>query len=130
MRDLLVDHLNTQNLGEFTLSRELPWSSSGTPLYLKNSKKIYVDLAQTADEPLLSALDGLVISDTITTVRLYFSNDAKVLPPGYSNLIATLKAAKDTDLITEVRRRECAVATEFEEDQLVTTVEYRFINLT
>jgi hypothetical protein len=130
MRDQLIEHLNGVNLGEFILSRELPWSSSGTPLYVKNAKKIYVDLMETSNDPLLSTLDGLVLTNTVNIVRLYFSNDAKILPAGYQEAVSLLKAAKDTDLITGAQRRECLVSTEFIEDLLVTTVEYRFTNLT
>jgi hypothetical protein len=130
MRDQIIEHLNDENLGEFILSRELPWSSSGTPLYVKNAKKIYVDLEETTNDPLIATLDGLTISNTVSIVRLYFSNDAKILPAGYQDLITIFKAAKDTDLITGSSRRECLISTEFIEDLLVTTVEYRFTNLT
>jgi hypothetical protein len=130
MRDQLIQHLNDQNLGEFLLSRELPWASSGTPLYVKNAKKIYVDLEQTTNDPLIGTLDGLVITNTVNVVRLYFSNDAKILPAGYNDAISVLKNAKDTDLITGAQRRECLISTEFIEDLLVTTVEYRFTKLT
>lgn len=130
MRDQIIEHLNGQNLGEFILSRELPWSSSGTPLYVKNAKKIYVDLEETSNDPLFATLDGLTFTNTVSIVRLYFSNDAKILPAGYQDAVAILKAAKDTDLITGALRRECLISTEFIEDQLITTVEYRFTKLT
>lgn len=130
MRDQLIEHLNDENLGEYVLSRELPWSSSGTPLYVKNAKKIYVNVEQTTTDPLFGTLDGLSFSNTVTSVSLYFSNDAKILPASYQELMTTLKAAKDTDLITGSIRRECLISSEFIEDLMVTTVEYRFTKLT
>lgn len=130
MRAEIIEHLQGQNLGNFTLSLELPWSSSGEPLYRKNAKKIYVDRTQYSTDPLISTLDGTNITNTIYTVRLYFSNDAKQLPPSYDDLITTLRAAKDTTTITGVSRRDVVVTTDFEEDVLVTELEYRFTKLT
>jgi len=130
MRTELIEYLQGQNLGAFVLSQELPWGSSGEPLYTKNAKKIYVDKTQYSTDPLISTLDGLNITNTIFTVRLYFSNDAKQLPPSYDDLITTLRAAKDTTTITGVSRRDVTVSSAFEEDVLVTELEYRFTKLT
>jgi hypothetical protein len=130
MRTEIIEYLDDQNLGGFLLSRELPWSSSGEPLYTKNAKKIYVDKTQYSTDPLISTLDGLNITNTIFTVRLFFSNDAKQLPPSYDDLITTLRSAKDTSTITGVSRRDVVVSSAFEEDVLVTELEYRFTKLT
>ena len=130
MRTELIEYLQGQNLGTFVLSQELPWSTSGVPLYTKNAKKIYVDKTQYSTDPLIATLDGLNITNTIHTVRLYFSNDAKQLPPSYDGLIATLRSAKDASTITGVTRREVEVTSEFQEDLLVTELEYRFTKLT
>jgi hypothetical protein len=130
MRTEIIEYLDDQNLGGFLLSRELPWSSSGEPLYTKNAKKIYVDKTQYSTDPLIATLDGLNITNTIFTVRLFFSNDAKQLPPSYDDLITTLRAAKDTSTITGVSRRDVVVSSAFEEDVLVTELEYRFTKLT
>ena len=130
MRTELIEYLQGQNLGAFVLSQELPWSSSGVALYTKNAKKIYVDKTQYSTDPLIATLDGLNITNTIHTVRLYFSNDAKQLPPSYDDLITTLRAAKDASTITGVTRRDVVVTSDFEEDLLVTELEYRFTKLT
>jgi hypothetical protein len=130
MRTEIIEYLDDQNLGGFLLSRELPWSSSGEPLYTKNAKKIYVDKTQYSTDPLIATLDGLNITNTIFTVRLFFSNDAKQLPPSYDDLITTLRSAKDTSTITGVSRRDVVVSSAFEEDVLVTELEYRFTKLT
>lgn len=130
MRTEIIEYLDDQNLGGFLLSRELPWSSSGQPLYTKNAKKIYVDKTEYSTDPLIATLDGINITNTIYSVRLYFSNDAKQLPPSYDDLITTLRAAKDTTLITGVSRRDVVVTSSFEEDVLVTELEFRFTKLT
>ena len=130
MRTEIIEYLQGQNLGAFVLSQELPWSTSGVPLYTKNVKKIYVDKTQYSTDPLIATLDGLNITNTIFTVRLYFSNDAKQLPPSYDDLITTLRSAKDASTITGVTRRDVDVSSAFEEDLLVTELEYRFTKLT
>jgi hypothetical protein len=129
MRQQILDYINTLSLGSFSLSQELPWSSSGTPLYLSNIKKIYVDRNQFTNDPLLSTLDGLIINSEITSVKVYFASDAKLLPANYDTLVSNIKLAKDVSTIEGVNRRECDVLTTFENDTLVTEFEFRFTKL-
>ena len=129
MRQQILDYINTLSLGSFSLSQELPWSSSGTPLYLSNIKKIYVDRSQFTNDPLLSTLDGLIINSEITSVKVYFASDAKLLPANYDTLVSNIKLAKDVSTIEGVNRRECDVLTTFENDTLVTEFEFRFTKL-
>jgi len=130
MRTELVEYLDGENLGGYVLSRELPWSSSGQPLYVKNAKKIYVDKTNYTTDPLITTLDGRSIANTIYSVRLYFSNDAKQLPPSYDELIEVLRTAKDASTITGVQRRDVIIETSFQEDLMITELEYRFTKLT
>ena len=125
MRSLLVDYFNSLNLGSFLLTQELPWSESGTPLYLKNPKRIYVDVTQFASEPLTVGLNGQHISQEVATVRVYFSADAKQLPADYEQVVSDLKLGRDIQ-IDGVFRRECEVSTDYENDMILTTLEFRF----
>jgi hypothetical protein len=129
MRQELVNYIGTQNLGGFILSTELPYSSSGTPLYIKNVKRIYVDRTEYSNEPLITTLGGTQIDSEIASVRVYFASDAKQLPPNYDTVVTSLRAAKDTSTITGVSRRECIISTTFEEDLLVTELEFRFTTI-
>lgn len=129
MRQELLDYIGYQGLGSFSLSQELPYDSSGVPLYIRNVKKIYVDLAQYNDDTLIKTLDGAHVYNEITSVKVYFTADAKQLPANYESLISLLKGAKDADTITGANRRECLVSTSFQEDLLVTELEYRFTKL-
>ena len=126
MRQQLIEYFGTLNLGTFFLSQELPFSSSDVPLYIKNAKRIYVDRTQFSNEPLITTLDGQQVDSEIASVRVYFSADAKQLPPSYDDAIRSLRAAKDTATITGVSRRECLINTSFQEDLLITELEYRF----
>ena len=130
MRQELVDYIGGLNLGQFILSQELPFSSSGTPLYVKNPKRIYVDRTQFTTEPIVQTLNGLNISNEIASVRVYFSTDAKQLPPSYDDAIVDLKAAINEIDTSGYQRRECLISTSFEEDLLVTELEFRFTKLT
>lgn len=129
MRQQLVDYIGVQNLGGFILSQELPYSSSGTPLYTKNPKRIYVDRTQFSNEPLIATLNGVQVDSEIASVRVYFASDAKQLPPNYDTVITALRAGKDASTITGVTRRECVISTTFEEDLLVTELEFRFTTI-
>lgn len=129
MRQELIDYIGTQNLGGFILSQEIPFSSSGVPLYVKNAKRIYVDRTEYSNEPLITTLDGTQVDSEIASVRVYFASDAKQLPPNYDTVVTALRAAKDISTITGVSRRECQISTSFEEDLLVTELEFRFTTI-
>lgn len=130
MRTAIYDHIRGLALGTFKLSAERPFDASGQALYLKNMKTVYVDNDQTIHETLISTLDGINIVAETTTVRVYFSTDAKQLPSNYDSLVTNIKAARGTTDITGVNRREVDVTTSFEEDRLITEFEFRFATLT
>lgn len=129
MRTEIIDYVNSLALGGFTINQELPFEESGTPLYLKNLKRIYVDIGAYQSDPIIQALNGLTINNETTIIRLYFSCDAKQIPSNYESLVADLKEAKDITTIEGVNRRQCDVSTEINADILVTTLEYRFTKL-
>lgn len=129
MRQTIIDYINTLSLGSIILSQELPWEDSGAPLYLKNVKRIYVDNTVYSKEPLIQTFDRSIDSD-ISTVRLYFSADAKQLPSNYDSVISDLRSVNDINLTDGTYRREVGVSTNFENDLLVTELEYRFTKLT
>ena len=130
MRQEIIDYCKNLSLGGFIVSNELPFNDSGQVLYLKNVKSIYVDIPQYTTEAIVRTLDALSISDEVTTVRLYFSADAKSLPANYDTLVSDLRLAKDTDTITGYARREVDVETEFTLDMLVTQLTFRFTKIT
>ena len=129
MREEIRTYIGTLNLGGFLLSQEVPWSENGNPLYLKNPKRIYVDVDQIETDPFIQTLSGVTISNQINVVRLYFSTDAKQVPSNYSDIVESLRRAKDITTIQGVNRRECLVNTSYENDMLVTELEYRFTKL-
>jgi hypothetical protein len=130
MRTAIYDYIDTLTLGSFSLTNELPWSSTGTPLYIKNPKRIYVDRPQTVLDKFIHTLDDLSLNQETTVVKVYFTTDAKVLPSNYETLLRDIKAARLSTDIEGVSRRECDVATNFEADLMVTELTFRFTQLT
>jgi hypothetical protein len=128
MRTQVLDYIRDVNPGGFFVTEELPWSESGLELYLKNLKRVYVDVEQTETEDLLLALNGLNIQNRIHIIRVFFATDAKTLPPNYEDFVAALR--KVNDIPAEgFQRRQISIETELENDVLVTELEYRFTKL-
>tara|TARA_R100000951_G_C2650024_1_gene184066 strand:- start:2938 stop:3330 length:393 start_codon:yes stop_codon:yes gene_type:complete len=126
MRTEILNYINTLSLGTFTVTSDMPYSSSGSALYLQNPKKIYVDAEQVQTEPLVSALDGPIIDNEVKSVSIYFSADAKQLPANYDTLVTNLRKAKNITTVTGIHSRELDSSTEFEGDLIVNSMEIRF----
>jgi hypothetical protein len=130
MRQDIIDYINNIALGSFLISNEVPWSDTGTSLWLKNPKTIYVDVANFQTGPIVSALNGLQIQNETTIVKGYFSCDAKQLPSNYDTLVSDLKLARDISAAEGFNRREVDITTSMESDLLVTELEFRFTKIT
>lgn len=130
MRQAVIDYLQGENLGSFTIANEVPWTESGVELYLKNLKKIYVDVDAFTAEPVITTFSGLNLNNETTVVRVYFANDAKQIPSNYDEVVGLIKAAKEISSAEGFTRREAEVSTSYESDRLVTEIELRYIKLT
>lgn len=131
MRQNVIDYVKGLNLGTYKISEEIPRNESGTPLYLKNPKTIYVDANDYSDEPLINTLGGLSIHSYTQTVTLIFSNDSKQLPKNYDSLVGQLINAKDINGDTDFyNSREATVTTSIEaNDLLVTQIDYAYTKI-
>lgn len=121
-----IQALGTSVLGTYTLSTELPYDASGIPLYLKNYKKIYVDVDQINQDADFDTLSGAGWANETITVRAYFVTDAKLLPSNYETVVEAVKETRLTTDITGVTRRLCQVTTRFLDDALITEFEFSF----
>ena len=130
MRTEIYNYIKGLALGTFKLSDERPFDAGAVALYLKNMKTIYVDQAQTVHETVVATLDGFNINAETTSVRVYFSTDAKQLPSNYSSLVTSIKSGRNASTIQGVNRREVDVTTTYDEDKMVTEFEFRFTILT
>ena len=128
MRSDILSYIKGLKLKNFSTSDELPFSS-GTELYLKNPKKIYVDVEQvemTAFIPLLNSPD---IDQEVRTIKVYFATDAKQLPADYSQVVSLIRLAKDSIAIPHGFRKDATSNSEYVNDLLLTTIEFTFTNL-
>ena len=130
MREDIITYVKTLALGGFSLSSELPSDASGMPLYLKNPKKLYVDLDQITEEPIVQTLGGFNLNNEATTVSLYFTADAKQLPANYQSMVNSLRLGKDIVPAQGYTNRSVDVQTEYEEDMLLTRIDYTFSKIT
>ena len=128
MRQDLLTYLKGLKLTSFKVSDELPFSSSGTPLFTKNSKVLYVDQPQQIAENVLTTLSGPLIDQSTTTIRVFLTSDAKQLPSTYDAMVQSVKAGR-TALKAGYHRAECYVVTTYDNDLLQTEFEFRFTKL-
>ena len=131
MRSTLLTFLGTAITGtDFSVTQELPYEADGSPLFLKNLKKVYVDQDQTSQDPLLDVLNssGQVVAESVTnTVTVVV--DAKILPSGYATLVDQIKSARLDPAITGFQQKSTDVSTEFNADRLVTEFVFNFTKL-
>lgn len=130
MRAEILDYLKGLRLVNFNVSDELPYSTSGIALYMKNLKRIYVDLEQVTSEPFIQLLGNYNVDTEVHSVKLYFTTDAKQLPSDYSTLVSSIRAGKSITTQENFFRREVLSQTGFENDVLITEFEFRFTKLT
>jgi hypothetical protein len=130
MRQQVIDKLKGLALTSYSVTEELPFDESDNPLYIKNPKRIYIDNTQTAQEPLIVALDGLNIETTTESVTVYFTVDAKNVPANYETAISSMKGIKDTVTSNGATQRTVAVSTSYTNDLLINELEYTFTRIT
>ena len=129
MRQDIITYLSAQNLGTFKVALELPFTSNGESLYIKNPKRIYVDTDVVTQDTVIATLDGQTFENETTTVRAYFATDAKNLPSNYDSLVSLVQAGRNVSTITGVHTRICNVNKTYEQDLLVTEFEFEFTKL-
>lgn len=130
MRTELVEYFRSLRLRNFAVSDELPFSSSDRVLYLKNSKRIYVDLPNKTVETLIEVLGNHGVQQEVNVVNVFFTTDAKNLPSDYETVVDQLRQGRNVATEENFFRRQVDVNTSFEGDLMVTELEFRFTKLT
>jgi hypothetical protein len=130
MRSVIYNYIRELRIKGFTLTEHLPWEDNRAPLYHHNKKHIYVDTAQTKQSPMFDALNGGVGTvDEITTVSVYFVNDAKKLPPDYDSIVELMKGARLAAGTEGYIQKLCQVSSSYIEDAIITHLEFSFRKL-
>lgn len=125
MRTELLSAIRTtlSSLNQFAVSEELPWQQNGTPLYLKNMKRVYVDREETDETVLISTFSGDIYSNDVT-VNVYLAVDAKNPPSQLDTAIQRILAAKNATGVVN-SGVESDYTQEQQEDVLIYTFEFR-----
>lgn len=129
MRTELLAYLTTNLTGSIKTSQELPFEESGSALYLKNMRRVYLDEPVKEQSELVPTLDDTDINQNITTVRGYLSMDAKNRNADLDAALTTLAAAKNVTTITNSFRKEFDYTTTIDADRITYEFEYRFYTL-
>jgi len=125
-RTTLLDTLETSLANtSVRVSRELPWSSAGEPLYIKNAKVLYMDAEERERVSLVTTLSNVGdVFERIVTLTAYFSVDAKNLVSDIDTILDAIIDARLAPPACHVR--EVDIENEYEADRKIYTVEYTF----
>lgn len=129
IRDDLISQITT-NLASYTafnVVSDLPYDSSGQPLYQKNFKTVYIDEQEDTKTQLYRTLDQGEVFQTDTVVNAYVTVDAKNQPSDIDNVITGILNAKS--VVTNTQLNEATYETEIEDDYITYTFEYNFTNV-
>ena len=126
MRQDIITYLKQLSLKNYSVSTELPFKANGTELFIKNVKKIYVDAEQIEQSAHIALLTDGDIDQVETTIRVYFTTDAKNLPADYSQVVSLIRAAKESIVVAKGFRKDATSTTELIDDLMLTTVEFKF----
>jgi hypothetical protein len=129
MRSVVYNYIKALGLKSVVLSSELPYQTNGTDLYLKNKKTIYVDVAQINQDAVTDTFNGKGAVNEVTTVSVYFVNDAKKVLPDYDNIVTQLKGARNATGTEEYIQKLCQVSVSYDEDAMVTELGFSFRKL-
>ena len=120
----------TTNLASHTnvkVSNELPFDTSGNPLYLQNMKFVYVDEEQLDVEQLYRTLDQSNVNTTVTTVNAYLSVDAKNQLSDINTVVANILSARN--VVSSTIDSASDYDTDIEDDVITYTFEYNFTTI-
>jgi len=120
----------TTNLASHTnvkVSNELPFDTSGNPLYLQNKKFVYVDEQELDVEQLYRTLDQSNVNTTVTTVNAYLSVDAKNQLSDINTVVANILSARN--VVSSTIDSASDYATDIEDDVITYTFEYNFTTI-
>lgn len=130
MRSELLTYLTANISTGFKVSQELPWSTSGTALYNKNLKTIYLDQEQQELVDLIALMNADAIQNRIDRVQGYLTVDAKNAPALIDSVITTIRAATNSaGSLGDYHTKTFTIETSIEGDQITYSFEYVYTKL-
>jgi len=128
IRDDLKANLDVALAGSsVSVSSELPWSSAGEPLYMKNMKKVYLDEDNITKDQLFKTLDNADIAQVETSVTGFLAVDAKTQPTDIDTIISNVLQSRLA--ITGQSTSEVEMTTDTQADTLVYQFDFNFITV-
>jgi hypothetical protein len=110
-----------------SVSAELPYSSAGEALYLKNMKTVYLDEDNISKTVMFPTLDKSDVIETTTTVTAYLAVDAKNDLSDIDTVVASILNSRNA--VSGQTINECEMETDIEADVLTYTFNYNFITV-
>jgi hypothetical protein len=119
----------TSTLTQFAVSQELPFEQSGTALFLKNKKRIYVDEERREQTTLIALLNATDIYQDDLITNVYLSVDAKNPPSQLDSVVSKILSAKaNTGIVNFGVESDYSV--DKQEDVLIYNFEFRMNTIT
>ena len=119
----------TSTLTQFAVSQELPFEQSGTALFLKNKKRIYVDEERREQTTLIALLNATDIYQDDLITNVYLSVDAKNPPSQLDSVVSKILSAKaNTGIVNFGVESDYSV--DKQEDVLIYNFEFRINTIT
>jgi hypothetical protein len=119
----------TSTLTQFAVSQELPFEQSGTALFLKNKKRIYVDEERREQTTLIALLNATDIYQDDLITNVYLSVDAKNTPSQLDSVVSKILSAKaNTGIVNFGVESDYSV--DKQEDVLIYNFEFRMNTIT
>lgn len=126
MRDQLLDAIQTTR--DFRVARELPWTSSGLPLYLKNLKTVYVSQPTVDVEPLVPILAGNGPQAETVSLTVFLATDAKRLPKTVDEQLKNIERLGQLG-IEGVFRRTTETNTTYQTDVIINSYTFTYTRI-
>ena len=127
-RDDLKANLDVALSGtNVSVSAELPFTSSGEALHMKNMKKLYLNEDNILREPNIETLDFNHVENIVTSVTGYLVIDAKN-PIGDIDTI-TSSIINSKNAVGGQITKNCDMTTTFELDKLVFQFDFEFTTI-
>jgi len=114
----------TSTLTQFAVSNEIPWLQNGTPLFVKNMKRIYVDVSRQEQTTLIPTLNGGEVFQNDLITEVYLAVDAKNPPSQLDSVITKILSAKTSTGVVNFGE-ESDYTVDKQEDVLIYTFEFR-----
>lgn len=130
MRAQFIEAIKKLELGDLRVGEQLPRAESGTNMWIKNPRTVYVSEPTYEMNPLITALNGAHIWAKSTSLTVIWSTDSKKLAATYQSVVDQLLALRSIDPQAGFNSREAVLTTNYENDLLVTQIEYTFVKLT